>query len=263
LAAIAIPALTGYISKGDQTKITSDARTATEAIQAWAILQYAKGVIGNDALLGTVESTAGFDGVSEATATSYTYQKYVELDVTAVSPQDVTLTVLVWLGTANPGLYARVWLGGVPVTGAVDVGSVAGGNPKFTLASGVTLPKDTPELLVVFGDDSIGAMSYETAKKHGAILIPGNVNGATTDSSWSWLIKTTDTKALHYDASQVTPGSTQWKPIVDELASTAWTPDDTIEISNVTFDTANKVQTMTIKVGDQTCTYANGAYTVS
>jgi type IV pilus assembly protein PilA len=276
LAAIAIPALTGYISRADHTKITSDARTATEAIQTWALLQYANGVVGNDALLNEIGSTPGFDGVSPAVpeTASYTSVKYVRAFITSVSADNYTLRLeynrFGGGGTTqtapNPGLHVKVWIDGAQnsTTSVADIGNNAG-TSKNLLTDLVFPIGSTHEVLVVCGDSSISGMSYETAKAHGAFMTLTLSTGLSTGyvSGQLGAVPTT-TPVVSYNASAATPGSgPEWKPIVDELAATVWTPDDDIEIIDVTFDAANKVQTMTIKVGNQICTYMDGVYTMS
>jgi prepilin-type N-terminal cleavage/methylation domain-containing protein len=260
LAAIAIPALTGYIGKADHTKITADARTATEAIQTWALLQSAKGVTGDDALQDAVGSTPSTDDVTLVrNLTSW----MIRMQIAAVYSDSYGVMFRFRMppgSPANTGLYARIWVDGVQSGGAVDVSATNPVQP-VDLLSGVTYAFQTPlELLVVFGDSaSIGSMDYATAKSYGYIYNWVSFqSGYNTSTDTEWVISSTP--VIHYE---LTPGSPQWKPIVDELAATNWTPDDTIEIIDVTFDAANKVQTMTITVGDQTCTYTDGTYTAS
>jgi prepilin-type N-terminal cleavage/methylation domain-containing protein len=275
LATIAIPALTGYISKADHTKITADARTATEAIQAWALLQSAKGVMGNDALFGAAGgNTPANNGVSVAGGNLYQYEMLLKVDLLAAACVDpegpppegpslagasVSLTSSSSFG--NPDLYAKAWINGKPEsTLAVDVSNVQDNNVVILVGYESFISGSTPEVVVLLGDQSIGAMDYAAAKQYGTVWSDSiSLDCDQTLAINFSILPPSSTQVVHYDVTQ----DPQWKPIVDELAATNWTPDDSIEISNVTFDVVNKVQTMTIKVGDQTCTYADGTYTVS
>jgi prepilin-type N-terminal cleavage/methylation domain-containing protein len=58
LAAIAIPALAGYIDKASDTERKSILNTATKAIQTWASERYADNLIGQDALVKVADDPA-------------------------------------------------------------------------------------------------------------------------------------------------------------------------------------------------------------
>jgi prepilin-type N-terminal cleavage/methylation domain-containing protein len=51
LAALAIPALTGYINKAEENALLAATRTSANALQAWASEQYAKGNVGSAGLI--------------------------------------------------------------------------------------------------------------------------------------------------------------------------------------------------------------------
>jgi hypothetical protein len=280
-----VPALTGYLDKADRTKITSDARTGVEAIQTWALSQYADGVVGNDALFDAAGgNTPANNGVSFVEEKLYHYEMQVRLEVSGPDCPDLEnpsqeasnlggVSVRLadaWTGSdsiPNTGLYAKAWIDGKTAGGgAVDVSGVPGSNSSVSLSGYESIIDGSSfEIVVVLGDQSIGAMDYTTAKQYGAVR-SYSVNVDCDQSvpiTFSGVLPISDTKVVHYDATQITPGGPQWESIVDELAATDWTSDADIEIIEVTFDEANKVRTMIIKVGDQTCTYADGAYTMS
>jgi prepilin-type N-terminal cleavage/methylation domain-containing protein len=67
LAAIGVPALTGYIEKAHEKELIAVANTSAKALQAWATEQYAYGNIGNERLMdmaGDSFSLAGYTGES-------------------------------------------------------------------------------------------------------------------------------------------------------------------------------------------------------
>jgi type IV pilus assembly protein PilA len=67
LAAIGVPALTGYIEKAHEKELTAVANTSAKALQAWATEQYAYGNIGNERLMDMAAdsfSLAGYTGES-------------------------------------------------------------------------------------------------------------------------------------------------------------------------------------------------------
>jgi prepilin-type N-terminal cleavage/methylation domain-containing protein len=61
LLAIAIPALTGYINKADDTRIKHFQDIAHKAIQTWASERYADGLVGNNALVKPKPSSTAED----------------------------------------------------------------------------------------------------------------------------------------------------------------------------------------------------------
>jgi prepilin-type N-terminal cleavage/methylation domain-containing protein len=65
LAAIGVPALTGYIEKAHEKELIAVANTSAKALQAWATEQYAYGNIGNERLMASAAdsfSLAGYTG---------------------------------------------------------------------------------------------------------------------------------------------------------------------------------------------------------
>jgi hypothetical protein len=249
-----------------------------EALQTWALLQYSAGAVGNEALFGAAGGSAPpNNGVSDAAGDLYQYEMVVQLDVRASACPDpeagptevsdfggasVSLRRPGGLYDSGPngsGLYAKVWIDGKADI-AKNVSDITDSGNPVTLLDVSFIDSRSHEFVVVLGDQSIDAMDYATAKLCGTSQdIPeAECDGGLPSMKYS-ILPIEDTRVVHYE----TPQDPRWKPIVDELAATDWTPDDSIEITEVIFDEANKVQSTIIKVGDQTCTYADGAYTVS
>jgi type II secretory pathway pseudopilin PulG len=94
LAAIAVPALTGYVDKADRAEIDQNLATSAKAIQAWATERYADGIVGQaELVVGSGDNSTPIDPA----------------DYQSVSPSEATT----WLGIvaeyANLELDPDVW----------------------------------------------------------------------------------------------------------------------------------------------------------
>jgi hypothetical protein len=74
LAAIGVPALTGYIEKAHEKELIAVANTSVKALQAWATEQYAYGNVGDEGLrdqYGDPVSLASYTGESKRFSSNY------------------------------------------------------------------------------------------------------------------------------------------------------------------------------------------------
>jgi prepilin-type N-terminal cleavage/methylation domain-containing protein len=70
LSAVAVPALTGYIGKGENVKKEADLNTSVKAIQTWAVERFANGLIGHNTLV-IIDSADLLDNASDPIAPTF------------------------------------------------------------------------------------------------------------------------------------------------------------------------------------------------
>jgi prepilin-type N-terminal cleavage/methylation domain-containing protein len=282
LAAIGIPALTGYIEKSGDAQIKQDSHVAVEALQAWAVEQYAAGITGDDLQDGAVLTPAQPE-VKAGQVLPGTNPKYnVGIDFWNSSSSGGTRISMYNVGTVNPSSMTAIifWDGEYnqtkPLSGAPGLATTAIIAPYVV---GGNMPFGNHTIGVVFVPNSqvatLTAMSYAELNNAG-LVNKGTLTYAATDGvistqkggTTSGAIR--DAQIMTYDPSAARPAVNEtyiWKQIVDSYAHNGIATNDNVILDEVWFDEHNRVVEMVYTIIDgnrtRTCYYDGETYTVS
>jgi prepilin-type N-terminal cleavage/methylation domain-containing protein len=276
LAAIGIPALTGYIDKAKTSKIKQDSRTAVVALQSWAVEKYAEGLKGDD-LQDDIILTPGSPEIKDATESTTIASKYtMGIDFYNNATQGTRMSIFN-AGAGTSGVTAVVFLN-EEFNQAAALSSAANTGKTFTLApAGTEFPLGSYKISVAIVPNAqasaIQNMTYAEAKATGVLQEKtlNNTNNSSYPSGQSGSSGPTSGFLRNIPAMNYVPGSGSpavsatyiWKEIVDSYAKNGIADDDNVVLDEVYFDEQNKVTYIDYKIGEQTCIYDLGKYTVN